>query len=190
MTGLWIALGVVGLLGLYVVVAYNRFIAQQQSIASTWSGIDVQLQRRHDLIPNLVETVKGYAAHEQQVLEAVVDARARAVNADRDPGAGPEEQARAENILTGALRRLFAVAEGYPDLKASRNFLELQHQLTETEDRIAAARRLYNIEVQHYNRRLESVPSNLIAAVFGFERAAYFEIEDRAAVAAPPDTSF
>ena len=190
MNALWIVLGLIGLVALYVVVAYNRFVAQRQSIRSTWSGIDVQLQRRHDLIPNIVDTVKAYAEHERQVLEAVTQARARAVEADADPSAGPQEQARAENILTGALRRLFAVAEAYPDLKASDNFLSLQHQLTETEDRIAASRRLYNIEVQHYNRRVEAVPSNIIAGLFGFERENYFEIEDHALVDTPPRASF
>lgn len=190
MTWLWITLGLLGLAALYVVVAYNRFVAQRQSIGSTWAGIDVQLQRRHDLIPNLVETVKGYASHEREVFEAVTHARAAAVSADEDPDAGPQAQARAENNLTGALRRLFAIAEDYPELQASSNFLDLQHQLTETEDRIAASRRLYNIEVQQYNRRIESVPSNMVASVFDFERADYFEIEERAAVLRAPDARF
>jgi LemA protein len=180
-----VVLGVVVLVILAVIVSYNRFIAQQQAIDTTWSGIDVELQRRHDLIPNLVSTVKAYAAHEREVLTAVTEARTRAVTADRDPRVGPAEQARAEEALSGALRSLFAVAEAYPDLKASRGFLDLQAQLVETEDRIAATRRLYNIEVMHYNRRIEAVPSNLIASIFGFDRRDLFELR-QPGVAAPP----
>ena len=185
MTALWVALGAVAAVGLYLIVAWNRFVAQRQAIDSTWSGIDVQLQRRHDLVPNLVETVAGYAEHERALLTRVAEARAAAVRADQDPAAGPDEQARLEEILTGALRQLLAVAEGYPELQASRSFLSLQDQLVETEDRIAAARRLYNIEVQQYNRRTEAVPSNLVARMFDLRPATYFELQDRAA-AVPP----
>lgn len=179
MTAAWIALALVALVGLYVVLAWNRFVAQRQAIDATWSGIDVQLQRRHDLIPTLVETVAAYAEHERTVLERVTEARADAVRADEDPDVGPDGQARVEEVLTGALRQLLAVAEGYPELLASQQFLALQEQLVETEDRIAASRRLYNIEVQQYNRRVESVPSNLIARAFGLRRAPYFEMTER-----------
>jgi LemA protein len=180
-----VVIGVVVLIGLGIVVSYNRFVAQRQSIDTTWSGVDVELQRRHDLIPNLVETVKGYAAHEQRVLETVTEARTRAVTADRDPDVGPAGQARVEGELTGALRTLFAVAENYPDLKASRAFRDLQAQLVETEDRIAAMRRLYNIEVMHHNRRIEAVPSNIVAWMFGLERRDLFELE-QPSYALPP----
>jgi len=178
-----VLLGLVPLVGL--IVSYNRFVAQRAGVESSWSGVDVQLQRRHDLIPNLVEAVKGYAEHERAVLERVTRARTAAVTADRDPEAGPREQARCEDELAGATRGLLAVAEGYPDLKASTNFLQLQAQLVETEDRLAAARRLYNLEVRGLNRRVEAFPSNVVAGLFGFSRADYFELTDPAATAPP-----
>lgn len=185
MTAAWIALAVVVALALGVVVSYNRFVAQRAGVESSWSGVDVQLQRRHDLVPNLVETVRGYAAHERDVLEQVTRARAVAVAADRDPAVGPGEQARHEEALTGAAHGLLAVAEDYPDLRASTHFLQLQAQLTEAEDRIAAARRLYNIEVRGLNRRVEAFPSNLIASAFGITRAQYFETSDPSVAATP-----
>jgi LemA protein len=184
-TAVYVLLGLVLLVGLAVVVSYNRFVSQRNAIDASWGGIDVELQRRHDLIPNLVETVKGYAAHEREVLDRVTAARARAVAADRDPAVGPARQSRAEQALSGAVRGLLAVAEAYPDLKASRGFLDLQAQLVETEDRIAATRRLYNIDVMQYNRRTEAVPSNLVAGIFGFERREMFDA-DPAAAAVPP----
>ena len=147
----------------------------------SWRQIDVELKRRHDLIPNLVETVKGYATHEREVFEAVTKARAAAAS----PGSSPAEQAQQEGVLGQALGRLFAVAEAYPDLKASTNFLELQQQLTETEDRIAAGRRFYNANVRALNTRVESFPSNLVASTFSFHKAEYFEVEDEAVRAAP-----
>lgn len=179
---------VVGIVVIGGFVSYNRFVSQRASIDSSWASIDVELQRRHDLIPNLVNTVKGYAAHEREVLEAVTDARANAAALEQQ-GASAADQAQAENVLTKSLGRLFAVAENYPDLKADQNFLALQRQLTETEDRIAASRRLFNIEVQAYNRRVESVPSNLIASIGNFERRDFFEADDPAA-RAPTDVQF
>lgn len=161
------------------VVSYNRFVAQVASIDATWSNIDAQLQRRHDLIPNLVETVRAYAAHEQHAFAAVTDARARAVAAV--PAAIPvEQQARAEDALTQGLTSLLAVTESYPELKADRNFRDLQRQLVETEDRISASRRLYNLEVAAYERRRRSVPSNVVAHTFSFEERRLFEIQDAA----------
>jgi LemA protein len=172
--GLWIVLGVVAVLVLGVIVSYNRFVRQRNLVQESWRQIDVELTRRHDLVPNLVETVKGYAAHERQTLEAVTAARAAAAA----PGSSPAQQAQQENVLTGALRQLFAVAESYPDLKASTNFLELQRQLAETEDRVAAGRRFYNANVRALNTRVQSFPSSVIANMFGFKEAEYFEAED------------
>ena len=176
MTPVYVALGVLVLLAL--AVSYNRFVAQRAGVESSWSGVDVQLQRRHDLIPNLVETVRGYAAHERELFDRVTAARAAAVTADRDPATGPAEQARREEDLTAAAHGLLAVAEAYPELQAATSYRQLQAQLVETEDRIAAARRLYNIEVRGLNRRVEAFPSNLVASTFGFTRAEYFELSD------------
>lgn len=170
---MWIVLGVVVLLALAVVVSYNRFVNQRNLIRNAWSNIDTELQRRYDLIPNLIETVKGYVKHEREVLDAVTQARAGAVAATGSPA----QQAAAEGPLVGALRQLFAVSEAYPDLKASQNFLSLQHELAVTEDRLQAARRFYNANVQDYNRRIESFPSNVIAGRFGFTQEQFFEIE-------------
>lgn len=181
MTALWIALGVLVLLALALAVSYNRFVRQRNLVSESWRQIDVELHRRHDLIPNLVETVKGYAAHEREVFDAVTRARAAAVA----PGSSPAEQAQQEGVLGQALGRLFAVAEAYPELKASTNFLELQRELTETEDRIAAGRRFYNANVRALNTRVESFPSNLVASTFGFTKAEYFEVEDVAIRSAP-----
>src|SRR5215212_6042787 len=149
---------------LYAVATYNSLIRLKTRADEGFSDIDVQLKRRHDLIPNLVETVKGYAAHERQVLENVTAARSTAVAAS-----GPQAQAQAENQLTGALRQLFAVAEAYPDLKASRNFLELQNEITDTEDKIQASRRFYNMTVRDLNIKVESFPSRVIANARGVQ---------------------
>jgi LemA protein len=177
-----IAIGVVVLLlGIWAVVTYNGFIRLRNLVEESWKQIDVELHRRYDLIPNLVETVKGYAGHERQTLEAVTAARSAAAS----PGATPAEQASQENILTGALRQLFAVAEAYPDLKANQNFLELQTQLTETEDRIAAGRRFYNANVRAFNTKLQTFPPNVIAQLFKFKEAEYFEAEDPTVRRAP-----
>jgi LemA protein len=158
-----------------LVVSYNRFKSQQNLIAEAWKQIDVELQRRFDLIPNLIETVKGYAAHEKTVIEEVTAARTRAGSAQTE---GPAARQEPEGLLGRALGGLFAVAEAYPDLKASANFLELQKELALTEDRIAAGRRFYNGNVRAYNTRIETVPSNFVASMFKFTPAEYFEIDD------------
>lgn len=181
MTALWIVLGVVALLGIALALSYNRFVRQRNLVHESWRQVDVELKRRHDLIPNLVETVKGYASHERGVFEAVTAARATAAA----PGSSPAEQGRQEGLLGQALGRLFAVAEAYPDLKASSSFLQLQAELTETEDRIAAGRRFYNGNVRALNTRVESFPSNIVASIFGFTQAEYFEVTDEAVRAAP-----
>jgi LemA protein len=163
------------------VALYNGLIRLRNVVQESWRQIDVELNRRHDLIPNLVETVKGYASHERGTLEAVTNARAAAAA----PGSSPAQQAQQENVLTQALGRLFAVAEAYPDLKANQNFLDLQRQLAETEDRIAASRRYYNANVRSLNTKVETVPSYILAGMFHIERAEYFEAEDPQVRAAP-----
>ncbi|MBV8305735.1 MAG: LemA family protein [Acidimicrobiia bacterium] len=170
---LWIVLGIVVLLVLLTVFAYNGLVQLRNRIDNAWAQIDVQLRRRYDLIPNLVETVKGYAAHERQTFESVTNARANAINAQ-----GPAQQAQAENQITTALKSLFAVAEAYPDLKANQNFLALQEELTATEGRIAYARQFYNDEVLKLNTRIQSFPTNLLAGTFGFHQREYFEADD------------
>jgi LemA protein len=172
-TALYVVGGVVLLLLIAVAVSYNRFVQQRNLVRDSWANIDTELRRRYDLIPNLVETVKGYAMHEREVMERVTEARAGAVAAT----GSPEQQARAEAPLVGALRGLLAVAENYPTLKASENFLKLQEELTTTEDRLQAARRFYNGNVRDYNRRVQSVPSNIIAGMFGFRAEQFFEVE-------------
>jgi LemA protein len=162
-------------------VQYNGLVSSSETVDASWSQVQNVLQRRADLIPNLVETVKGYASHEREVFEAVTRARATAAA----PGSSPGEQAKQEGILGQALGRLFAVAEAYPELKASVNFLELQRELTETEDRIAAGRRFYNANVRALNTRVESVPSNIVASMFSFHKEEYFEVEDEAVRSAP-----
>jgi LemA protein len=159
---------------LWAMGAYNGLVRLRNLVQESWRQIDVELKRRHDLIPNLVETVKGYAAHEKGVFEEVARARSAAIT----PGSGPAEQAQQENVLTQALGKLFAVAEAYPDLKASQNFMALQTELTNTEDRIAAGRRFYNANVRQYNTKIETVPTNIIAGMFHFVRAEYFEAEE------------
>ncbi|MGH9285620.1 MAG: LemA family protein [Acidimicrobiales bacterium] len=173
MTLVWIVLAVLVLVGLYLILAYNGLVRLRNRIEGAWSQIDVQLQRRYDLIPNLVETVKGYATHEQAVLESVTRARANAIGAN-----GPAQQARAENMITDALKSLFAVAEAYPDLKANENFLALQEELSGTEGRIAYARQYYNDSVQGYNTRIQSFPTMFIARPLGFVEREYFEADD------------
>ncbi len=168
---------IVALLVIWFIVSYNGLVRFRNRIDSAWSQIGVQLERRHDLIPNLVETVKGYAAHEKGTLEGVVEARNAAIQAK---SAGPEQQAQAENVLTGALRQLFALAEAYPDLKANQNFLSLQEELTSTEDRIAYARQFYNDEVLKYDNKLETIPSKFIAGMFNFTPREYFKAEEGA----------
>jgi LemA protein len=169
----WIGVGVVALVLIALIVIYNRLVALRNRAEAAWSQIDVQLNRRYDLIPNLVETVKGYAAHERETLEAVTEARRQAVGAR-----GVADQAQAENMLTQALRQLFAVAEAYPDLKANENFLALQEELTGTESRIAYARQFYNEAVLSYDNARETFPTNIVAGTFNFEARSYFEIEE------------
>ena len=152
------------------VLMYNGLVRRRNQVDNAWSQIDVQLKRRYDLIPNLVETVKGYAGHERGTLEAVTEARTAAITAQ-----GPGEQANAENVLTGALKSLFAVAESYPDLRASQNFLELQQELAATEDRAAYARQYYNDTVLTYNNAVSTVPQSIFAAIFKFRTREYFQ---------------
>lgn len=185
---LYVVGGVLGFLLIAVVLSYNRFVNQRNLIDNSWSNIDTELTRRYDLIPNLVETVKGYAAHERTVLEEVTEARSRAA---AEHGS-PEEQAQAEGPLVAALRQLFAVVENYPELKASAHFLELQNELVNTEDRIQAARRFYNANVRDYNTRIQAVPSTLIASASNFELREYFQVEPalRTAVEQPPKVEY
>ncbi len=185
MTSFLIFLAVLAFLAVLVIASYNRFVRQRNLVQESWRQIDVELTRRHDLIPNLVETVKGYAAHERTTLQNVVDARTAAVNA----GGGIAAKAQAETALAGSLRGLFAVAENYPDLKAAAPFQQLQAQLAETEDRIAAGRRFYNGNVRALNTRVEAFPSSLVAGTFGFKKAEYFETDDPA-VRAPVVVDF
>ena len=175
MLPLIIIIVVVVLLILFFIVQYNGLVRLRNSIDNAWSQIDVQLKRRHDLIPNLIETVKGYAAHESGTFEKVVAARNAALNAQ-----GPQQTAEAENQLTGALKSIFALAEAYPDLKANQNFLALQEELTSTEDRISYARQFYNDRVLRYDNKLETFPSNTIAGMFSFKPREYFETQDPA----------
>jgi LemA protein len=176
MTILIIVLVVIAvLLVVYAITTYNSLVRLRMRAEEGFSDIDVQLKRRHDLIPNLVETVKGYAAHERATFENVTRARNAAVAAE-----GPQAQARAEGQLTAALRQLFAVAEAYPDLKASRNFLELQDELTDTENKIQAARRFYNMTVRDLNIKIDQFPSSVLARMGNFQKREFFEIEDAA----------
>ena len=166
--------------------AYNRLIQLTNRTEEAWSDIDVQLKRRYDLIPNLVETVKGYVTHERGTLESVTEARTRAMNAQT-----VEEHAQAENMLTGALKSLFAVAESYPDLKANTNFVELQRELSDTENKIQAARRFYNSVVQELQNALEMFPSNIVGNTFGFKTREFFELgEGEGAAREPVKVSF
>jgi LemA protein len=159
---------------IWLIITYNNFVKLRFQCRNAWSNIDTELKRRYDLIPNVVETVKGYAQYERQVLQAVTEARAKAVAST----GSPVSQAKDENILIAALRQLFGVVENYPDLKASQNFLKLQTQLVETEDRIQAARRFYNGNVRDLNTLVQSFPSNIIAGLFGFTNEEFFDIEE------------
>lgn len=173
-----LVIGGIGLLVLlWVMGIYNALIRLRNACDESWSGIDTELRRRYDLIPNLVSTVKGYAKHEQQTLDRVIEAR----NAAYQNHGSPEAQARDENAMIGALRQMFAVAEAYPDLKADQHFRELHQELINTEDRVQRSRRFYNANVRDMNNRVQMFPSNLIAGAFGFAEREYFEIEDSAA---------
>jgi LemA protein len=177
----WIVLGVLIVLVLWAIFAYNRFVRMVQRAKEAWADIDVQLKRRYDLIPNLIETVKGYAAHEKSVFEQVTAARTAAMDAN-----SIEDRGKAENMLSNTLKSLFAVAEAYPDLKANQNFLELQRQLTDTEDKIQAARRFYNGNVRDLNTAIASFPGNVIADLFRFEPREFFALDESEAAARQP----
>lgn len=172
MTSLWIIIGIIVVLVVLFVSVYNKLVTLNIRSEEAWSDIDVQLKRRYDLIPNLVETVKGYATHEKKVFEDVTKARAEALGAK-----GVEEKGKAENQLEGALKTIFAVAEAYPELKANENFAQLQAELTDTEDKIQAARRFYNGNVRDLNIAIQSFPTNLIANMFSFKKKELFELE-------------
>ena len=179
MLPLIIVIVIVAILVLVAIAFYNGLVRSRNQVENAWSQIDVQLKRRLDLIPNLVETVKGYAAHERETLEAVVAARNGAIAAPDTPPA----QAEANNVLSGALRQLFALSESYPDLKANQNFLALQEELTATEGRVAYARQFYNDSVLTYDNKLESFPTVLVAKAFNFEPREYFEADEQARTA-------
>lgn len=186
MNPLYIVLAVAAVLIIWAIVAYNRFITLVQRVKEAWADIDVQLKRRYDLIPNLVETVKGYATHERQAFENVTKARAAAMGAT-----GPAQKGEAENMLTDALKSLFAVAEAYPDLKANQNFAELQRELSDTENKIQAARRFYNGQVRDLNTAVQTFPGNIVAGIFGFGQNEFFELgADEAAAREPVKVSF
>ncbi len=170
-----VLVALVVLIGIYVGATYNGLVGLKNKIDNGWAQIDVQLKRRYDLIPNLVETVKGYAAHEKDTLEAVVQARNSAISAT-----GTAQQAQAENAITGALKSIFALSEAYPDLKANQSFLNLQEELTGTEGRIAYARQFFNDTVLRFNTRIQKFPANVLAARLGFKTHEYFEVEAQA----------
>jgi LemA protein len=183
----WIILGVIAVLLLWLVLVYNRLVALRQTTGQAWSDVDVQLKQRHDLIPNLVETVKGYARHEHATFENVVKARNTALSAQ-----GPEQAAAAEGVLGQALGRLLALSEAYPDLKANQNFLQLQTDLGDVENKIAAARRFFNNAVAEYNSAIQQIPAVFFAGSLGFLPRGFFEVAEgeRAAIAAPPRVTF
>jgi len=170
---LWIILGIIIIIAIWLISCFNSLIRLKNRTKEAWSDIDVQLKRRYNLIPNLVETVKGYASHEKGVFENVTKARSQAMQAQ-----GPQEKAQAENMLGQTLKSLFAVAENYPDLKASQNFMKLQEQLTDTEDKIQAARRFYNGVARDFNIKQQIFPNNLIASGLGFKKEEYFEVRE------------
>jgi len=177
----YILLGVVAVVALWLVWAYNNFVRLTNRTEEAWSDIDVQLKRRYDLIPNLIETVKGYAAHEAGTLQKVTEARTKAMGAQT-----VGEHAQAENMLTGALKSLFAVSESYPDLKANSNFVELQRELSDTENKIQAARRFYNSVVQDLQNAIEQFPTNIVGSTFGFKTREFFQLGENEQVAKEP----
>jgi LemA protein len=185
MIALWIVLGIVAVLVIFLWATYNGLVTLKVRVDEAWSDITVQLKRRADLIPNIVNSVKGYAAHESGVFEKVTEARSNVINAK-----GVKETAQAENALEGALKSLFAVAEAYPDLKANQNFMQLQEELVDTEDKIQAARRFYNGGVRDLNTKISLFPNNLFAGMLGFKQREFFEVEDQAAVEKPVEVKF
>ncbi|HEU4715769.1 MAG TPA: LemA family protein [Candidatus Saccharimonadales bacterium] len=185
MIAVWVIIGIVVLLALFLWITYNGLVTLKVRVDEAWSDITVQLKRRLDLIPNLVNSVKGYAAHESGVFEKVTEARANALNAQ-----GVKETAAAENQFEGALKSLFAVAESYPDLKANQNFLQLQQELVDTEDKIQAARRFYNGGVRDLNTKIQIFPNNVFAGMLGFKQREFFEVEDMAKASEPVEVKF
>jgi LemA protein len=185
----WIIIGLIVLFVLWIIMIYNGLVALRQRVNQAFSDIDVQTKQRHDLIPNLVETVKGYAAHERGTLEAVVQARNAAVTAQ---AGGVAAQAAAENVLSGALRQLFALSEAYPDLKANRNFQQLQAELSDIENKIAAARRFFNNAVQEYNTGIQQFPAVLMAGALGFTQKEFFDVgvDERKVLEQAPQVKF
>jgi LemA protein len=179
----WIIIGIVAVVILWVFATYNSLVTKRNRVDNAWGQIEVQTKRRYDLIPNLVETVKGYASHEQQTFERVVQARNVAQSART-----PAEHAQAENMLTGALRQLFAVAEAYPELRASENFQRLQAELSDTENKIAVARQIYNDSVLTFNNSVQTAPNNLLAGMFGFKTRGFYDAPE--AAAEPPKVEF
>ena len=180
MIAMWVSLGVLVLLVLWVVGMYNGLVASRLQVQNAWSQIDVQLKRRHDLIPNLIETVKGYVSHERGTLEAITNARAAAMQAT-----GPAAAAKAEGALGDALSKFFLVVENYPDLKANQNFLALQEELSSTENKISFSRQFYNDATMTYNTKVQSVPTNIIAGMFNFKLSEFFQLESAAERAVP-----
>jgi len=185
-TSTWIVLGALALLVVWVITIYNGLVAMRQRVNQAFADVDVQLKQRHDLVPNLVETVKGYASHERGTLEAVVQARNAAMTAQ-----GPAQMAQAENMLSGALRQLFALSEAYPDLKANQNFQQLQMELSDLENKIAAARRFFNNAVQEYNTGIQQFPAVLLAGPTGFTQKEFFDLgAERATAGQAPQVKF
>lgn len=182
---MWIALLVIAVVALGFIFLYNSLITSRNRVEEAWSDIEVQLKRRYDLIPNLVNTVKGYTQQETSVLNSVTEARTRAMNAKT-----PAEQAKDENMLSGALKSLFAVAESYPDLKSNQNFMQLQSDLTDTEDKIQAARRFYNGTVRDFNTKLQVFPTNLFGTMLGFSAKPFFDIDETGAEGQPVNVQF
>jgi LemA protein len=176
---------ILGVIVLGVIFVYNGLISSRNRVEEAWADIEVQLKRRYDLIPNLVNTVKGYTKQESSVLENVTNARTAAMNATN-----PQERAKDENILSGTLKSLFAVAEAYPDLKSNQNFMQMQSDLTDTEDKIQAARRFYNGNVRDYNTKVQTFPTNLLASMFNFAKKPFFDIDDAGAESQPVKVEF
>lgn len=183
MSGIWIVVIVLIVFAVYAVVTYNGFITLRNRTKEAWSDIEVQMKRRYDLIPNLVETVKGYAAHESGTLEKVIQARNMAMQVNPSD---VKKLAESENVLSGALKSMFALSENYPTLQANQNFMELQRELRDTEDKIQAARRFYNGNVMALNTQVESFPSNIVAALFRFEKQPFFELDSTESAARQP----
>lgn len=179
MIALWIILGILAIIVIWFIGGYNSFVRLRTRAEEAWADIDVQLKRRYDLIPNLIETVKGYASHESGVFQRVTEARSNAMQAESS--GDPQKSAAAENMLSGALKSLFAVSEAYPDLKANENFKELQIELSDTENKIQAARRFYNANVRDLNIKTETFPSNIIAKVFSFAKREFFDLDENPA---------